>query len=170
MRGKPSFSGALVVEEEERLILDDRATHGTTEVVFFQRRNWFSMFVGEPFVRVRNGIAQKLIEGTVKFVGSGARDDVDDGPTCKPEFCGEVALLNLEFLDRIHGRRVRFKRLSAILLKICCAGAVEKYVRSSIPTAVRVEVNGIRVVLLHVRLHDSRCEAREGEKITVQQG
>src|SRR5215472_3820729 len=98
-RARAVFGAVVIVEEEEGSVLEDWAANGTAVIVAAQRRNGLSISVGEPVVRIETVVAEKLINATVKLVGSRARDYIDHRGARKPVFRAEIGLLDFEFLN-----------------------------------------------------------------------
>src|ERR1035441_1033236 len=71
------IDGSVVIEVEERLVLQDRAADGAAEVVEVKDRN---LFTGAELIRrgIERIVLEKLIGGTVKLVAAALGDLVVD--------------------------------------------------------------------------------------------
>ena len=104
IEGRPGQLGdasALVVKEEEHLILPDRSADGATEVVAPQGYLGNSLVVTKPVICVHLVVTQKLEQAAVKAVGARACDHIDDGGAAEPVFGAEVRFLHLELFNGI---------------------------------------------------------------------
>ncbi len=94
----------LVVEEEERLVLDDRAAVGAAEHMLAEGRLLASGAVVEEVVRVEPVVAQELERAAVVGVRSRLDLQVDDAAERVAEFGGVRARLHLELVERVDAR------------------------------------------------------------------
>ena len=95
-----AVSEALVIGEEESLVLADRSAERPAELVLFQRFRSGGEIVGG----VKNIVAQKFPERSVESVGTGASDDVGGRTQALSELGAGVMSKNLELGDGIHRR------------------------------------------------------------------
>ena len=135
-RGKGPFPRSLIVEKEEGLVLPNGAANGSAKVVQPQGRSGVAVQVAEPVVRVQFVIAQELVQSAVKLVRARSGYDVDQGRAGEAEFRAEIRLLYFKFLHGIHGRNIRGRQNSTVLLKIRARHTIQQDVGGRIPAAV----------------------------------
>src|SRR5262249_53372017 len=91
---------ALVISEKESFVLDDGPAEPSSELMLLQRFG----ALGEVICGVEGVIPQKLPERSMKFVRSGAGDDVGRRTQCIAKLCVGVVRQNLEFGNCIKRR------------------------------------------------------------------
>jgi hypothetical protein len=115
--GRAANARALIAAEIEQLVLDDRAAHGSAELVALQR----ILHGSEELPGIHCAVAQEIEHRSVDLVGTGTGDDVDHAAAGIAELRREIARLQIEFLHRI---RVR-ERQARVQVGVVMAGAVE---------------------------------------------
>src|SRR6266567_807933 len=88
----------LVVDEKERLILEDRAAHCTAKLVLAVLALLDRI---EEVTRIEVVVAQELEGRTVKLVGTGLRRNENCAPTSAAVLRRVVEREDVEFLDRV---------------------------------------------------------------------
>src|SRR6266446_4591811 len=98
---------AVVIEEEEILVLDHRAADRASELVDVERLKRNAARVVDPGVGVHVAVAEKLERRAVKRVRAGLGDDVGDRAAGASELGGVAAAVDLELFHRIDAELVR---------------------------------------------------------------
>ena len=99
--GRCGLARALVIGEEEGLVVDDRAAGRAAELVLVERRARQAGRIGEEVVGVEIVVAQKLEDRAVKLIGAALDGGVDHRAGGVAELGGEVVGLDLELLYRV---------------------------------------------------------------------
>ena len=60
---------AVIVDEEESLVLEDRTANGDAVIVAVKRRKGLSETIGEPVIRIEDRIAHEVVRAAMKLVG-----------------------------------------------------------------------------------------------------
>ena len=97
----------------------------------------------EVVLGVHLPVAHELEEPAVKLIGATFQDDIDLSAACPPELGRVIAGLNLEFLDRVDGRK------SDILVEvgIVVIDSIQQEVVGLVAGAVDVDGAALRRVL-----------------------
>ena len=90
---------ALVIAEEEQLVLDDRAADGRAELVALQAWALRKRRAEQKAGGVQIGVAEKLVSGAVKLVGSRFHDGVHHRAAHASVFGAVIAGDDFEFGD-----------------------------------------------------------------------
>src|SRR6202008_3268172 len=110
--GSLANASPLIVAEDKKLVLADRASRRTTELVPPQLP--FSLLRTEEILiqahRIEFVVAQELPGRAVELVGSGLDCGINDRSAGSPEFRAEVAGLHLEFLNCVGRRKIDVRR------------------------------------------------------------
>src|ERR1700744_2997037 len=118
---------ALVTGKEEKLVLEDRAAHGASELVALQcvaRRR-------EEGAGIQVAVTQKIEGVAVEGVRSRFHDRVDGRRGMHTVLCGERAGLNLEFFQSIREREGKVRGVKRIVIQ----GAIQKVTDAGKQTA-----------------------------------
>src|SRR5579863_1229485 len=94
----------LVVEEDESLVLANRAPDRGAELVLPVDRCRQASAIREEIVRVQGSVAQELVCVAMESVGPRLADGVDHAAGGPPILGRVVAGDHGEFLDRIHAQ------------------------------------------------------------------
>src|ERR1700678_4040497 len=95
------FGRPLVRSKEERFVVHDRATDGSTELVMLQICPRLTVEIGKEIIGVEDVVAHKLPGAAVEFVGSALAYQVDVGSGSASVRGVEVGRLHAELLNRI---------------------------------------------------------------------
>ena len=159
----------LVHREEERLVLDERATQHPAGLIAPGIRKGPSCPVREPVVGIHRRVAQEVIPGAIEPVGARLGNHVHDGSPGLAELGGEEVRLDLELLHGIHCRRVFQVGDTGVLLDRHHGHAVEQDVGGRVAGAVGDEVR-IRVTRPAARSDDARRQVGERHRIPREVG
>ena len=159
----------LVHREEERLVLDERATQHSAGLIAPGIRKGPSCPVREPVVGIHRRVAQEVIPGAIEPVGARLGNHVHDGSPGLAELGGEEVRLDLELLHGIHCRRVFQVGDTGVLLDRHHGHAVEQDVGGRVAGAIGDEVR-IRVTRPAARSDDARRQVGERHRIPREVG
>src|SRR5581483_5273958 len=98
---------AIVVEEEEILVLDYRAADCAAKLVDMVRLSGDAARVIDPGIGIHLPVAEIFKCGAVKLVGAGLGHDVGDRAAGASELGRVAAAVDLKLLHRIHAELVR---------------------------------------------------------------
>ena len=150
----------VVVGEEERLVRDNRAADGASELILLERRLLLAGAVREEVVGVELVVAQELVGDAVKRVAAGFGDDVDLPAGIPPLIGGIEVGLNLEFLDRLD---VRAKHRHERQPRVVVDPVVQVVVRV-FPVAVDEQLRAWTEVIGPRAAHDGAAHAGAGAR------
>ena len=142
-------AGALVVDEEERLVLDQGAAQVAAELVLVvgrrdrRRARERRRALRQEVDRVQAVVAEELVGRAVQVVGAGLGGDGDGGPGGAPVLRGVGAGDDLELLDRVDRRAGDLARqLLHVLRDAVVVHPVEQEVVLQRAGAVHVDAPG----------------------------
>ena len=108
IRNRAARSGtlprALIVNEEEQFVLEDRAAQCCAELVLVERWAWQAGQIGEVIVRVEDIVTQEFEDDTMELICAILERGIDDRTGCMAELGWEVVGLYFELLDSVHRR------------------------------------------------------------------
>ena len=97
---------ALIIREEEQLVLPDGTADGAAVLIPALARRGQAVEVVGPLVGVEEIVAQILEQVAVELVGARFQADVDHAAEKLAELRIRIVGDHAEFLDRVHVRRV----------------------------------------------------------------
>src|SRR5262249_32064187 len=105
LNGSLDTAKALIVTEDENLVLDDRATGGNAELVHTQLALGNALGIFEIIGSVQFFVAEEFPRSTMELIGAGLDGCVEHCAGGAAELSAEIRGLNLELLNCVHRRQ-----------------------------------------------------------------
>src|SRR6202011_3398428 len=128
-----------------------------------------ALTIGEPVVRVGDGVTNKVIGAAMEAVAPRARDHVENGSPGKAVLRTEIRLLYLELFHRFRRGNVHGLRHTAVGFEVGGRSAVHQNVGTGPAAAVGNEVRLAAIVALVVHVGDAGREIGQLSHITANQ-
>src|SRR5262249_15042804 len=159
-RGETTLAKALVGEQKKQFVSADGPADIAAELIPLEAGQCDAALIGEKIVGVQDGVPQEFEGAAMELVAARLVDQVEHRGHAASEFSGEVLSLQLEFGDRVDGRKYGDAGETVDGRK-GAAGAVDEDIEGAAASAIDTEADAV------VCISDAAGESRRKVDETV---